>query len=177
MKADAVGRIVREVLGPWCKQMGLRRMGSLTWSARLPAGDHLTIWFQLSRDGWDDYAGSKLVVELQISPSAVVGAVAGPGATRDRLTRFFTHEQLARVTQMQNDVIRKLTKPPAGHFIYACDEGIVDWYDAKFETVGSDYRMHDDVWFRYHDAHDVRRWAIFVLDRLPDVVRELAPDA
>ena len=55
---------------------------------------------------------------------------------------------------------------------------VIDWYLKKFEPV-SDFASvrfsHSDVWFRYHEPEDVRRWANFVLEILPQALAAFAP--
>jgi hypothetical protein len=105
VKADAVYKVVREVLQPLCKQLSFIRIGSLGWTAQTSESEHFTFWFQLSRDGWDDHAGSSFVVEFQRAPSPTPGAL-GLGTRRNRIGDLLSKEDRALVTPMQNDVVR-----------------------------------------------------------------------
>jgi hypothetical protein len=173
VKANEVYKVVREVVGPWCRSAGFKRTGSLGWYA--PVGDHevLTFWFQISRDGWDDYAGAKFVVAFLRADSPTVEAQES-GAVAHRLAHFLSDEQLATVKAMQNDVIRKLARPGRGYFIHQCPPDVVAWYEAKFDLVTKDYQRKDDIWLRYKDEEDVRRWARFVVALLPGIVARMA---
>jgi hypothetical protein len=68
VKSTDAYRVIRPVIAPWCKAEGFSRTpgGMLGWQRR-QAEEHLVFWFQCSRDGWDDYAGSKFIVEFQLS--------------------------------------------------------------------------------------------------------------
>ena len=171
MKADAVARIVREAMKPLAKEHGLKRTGALGWHAPIPGGEHFVLWFQLSRDGWDTYAGNKMVLELARSPTPTIGC-----GERARLARFLHDADRALATRMTNDVIAKLVKPPPTHPILAMEARVAHWYLAKFEPMTADFAPRDDLWLRYHDAQDVRRWADFAIARIPRAMEELTPE-
>src|SRR5947209_20581405 len=73
-KASEVYSIARSVLSPWCRMQGLKRTrgGMLGWYAPLER-NYWAFWLQVSSEGWDPYAGSKFVVELQISKRQDIG--------------------------------------------------------------------------------------------------------
>ena len=141
----------------WYKQVGDR---------------YVVFWLQCSQDGWDTYAGSKFVVEFQFSPSATIGA-AGVGCVRERLPHFLSEAELNRARELQNRVIAKLQRPPSDYFVLQMETRVVNWYLEKFEPVHQPYKSTDDIWFRYHDESDVRQWAEFVLNLLPNTIAKL----
>jgi hypothetical protein len=169
MKSTEVYKIIRDTVGPWCKQQGFRRTsgGMLGWH-RPEGAEHLVFWFQCSQDGWDAYAGSKFIVEFQVSDSSQIGV----GTRRYRLPYFLTEHELNQVRSIQNAVIARLPTPPRDYYIFGLDRNLVDWYQAKFRTVQEPYSSRDDIWLRYHEPADVRRWAEFLLSVLPRVVSE-----
>jgi len=134
-------------------------------------GKNLVFWFQVSRSGWDDYAGSQFVVEFQLSESEKPGAVGG---FRQRLPHFLTESELARVRQMQNAVIASLPQPPRGHAALLMGEQIATWYLRKFAPVSEVYHSKIDIWFRYHQPDHVKSWAEFVASVLPRITAEIA---
>jgi len=173
MKSTEVYREAREVLAPWCKAHGFKRLagGLLGWHK--PFGEmHLIFWLQCSQEGWDPYAGSKFVTEFQFSPLPRIGA-HGAGCVRHRLPSFLTNDELEFVRENQNKVIRSLPKPPAHHFVLQMDQRTVDWYLAKFKKVEVPYKVTDDIWLRYVNHEDVRCWARFLLGVLPRIVQDL----
>jgi len=169
MKSTEVYAQLRSELGPWLKSTGFKRAnGFLSWSR--PQGDeYLTVWCQISQDGWDDYAGSKFVVELQLAPEPDVGAV---GTARKRLSAMLNEEQRETVRQIQNRVISSLSKPPKTHPNLNISSEISDWYLAKFETIGTPYPENHDIWLRYGKAEHITEWAQFILQVLPGCVTE-----
>jgi len=171
MKSTEVYACLKEVLGPWTKANGFKRTKSfLGWFK--PHGDRfLTFWFQCSRDGWDDFAGSKFAVEFQLDQMSEPGGLG----TRARIARFLDSNQLERAHQLQNDVISKLEKPPSGHFLLQSAPELRDYYLSKFQLLSVPPTNQSDLWLRYHDEDDVRRWGSFVLDALPGILRSLAP--
>ena len=173
VKSTEVYRTARQVLASWCKEHGFGRNkgGMLGWYK--PIGEKFIVfWFQVSQDGWDEYAGSKFVVEFQISDKPIIGA--GESNRRWRLPKFLNEDELETVRSVQNAVIAKLKKPSQSYFILQLPDDVVSRYLAKFERVVKQYHPTDDIWLRYKDEEDVERWAVFVKEKLPEVVRFLS---
>jgi hypothetical protein len=167
MKSTEVYATLRRGLDPQMRAAGFTRADAfLSWSR--PCGErHLVVWCQVSRDGWDAFAGSKFVVEFQVSPKPLVG---GASACRRRLTTLLDDAGRARVREIQNAVISHLPRPPRTHPPLVVSPRTAKWYLAKFELVGDPYTERDDVWFRYAGADDVRRWAEFIAERMPECI-------
>jgi hypothetical protein len=53
-------------------------------------------------------------------------------------------------------------------------EKVRSWYLAKFEPELGPYTGHSDVWLRYYDEGDVRRWGEFIAEVLPGAVSRIA---
>jgi hypothetical protein len=173
MKSTEVYRAIRQLVGPWCKQNGFKKTSSGMLGYIKPQdGRYLVFWFQCSQEGWDAYAGSKFVVEFQLSSLDHIGACAGE-YTRNRLPHFLDENDLERVRQMQNRVISKLTVPPADYFVLKISDQVGKWYLSKFQSIDQPYTASDDIWFRYSDEEDVTRWSEFVLEILPKAIARL----
>jgi hypothetical protein len=176
VKSSDVYAILRDVLGPWCKESGLLRTkgGMLGWYEQISKGSFLTFWFQVSRDGWDDFAGSKFIAEFQRGSDSRIGT----GTLRHRLCHFLGREELATVQSIQNDVIRKLVKPlSTEHVVYTLPQSLIDAYEARFDEVRTPFRPIDDVWLRYVERGDVERWGRFLLPLLPRIVETMSSDS
>jgi hypothetical protein len=173
VKSTEVYSIIRQALASWCKEHGFRRTegGMLGWYK--PIGNQFIIfWFQVSRDGWDEYAGSKFIVEFQISDEPFIGA--GHHNQRWRLPKFLNEDELEHVRRIQNAVIAKLEKPNRDYHVFQLGDDVVNWYLAKFNPIVERYSRTDDIWLRYKEKEDVKRWAVFVKDMLPKIVRWLS---
>lgn len=176
MKSTEVYSIVRSALGPWCKQQGFKRTkgGMLGWYR--PVGNWFVLfWFQVSLDGWDPYAGSKFIVEFQISDEPRIGSLRA--VHRSRLPKYLSDDQLERVRELQNRVIARLEKPKRDYHIFQMPENIVTWYLAKFDAVSKRYTQSNDVWLRYRYAEDVEQWAYFIKGVLENLVPSLVATA
>jgi hypothetical protein len=167
MKSTEVYKLLKSELGPWFKSSGFKRADSyLSWSR--PHGDsHITAWCQVSRDGWDEYAGSQFVVEFQRAPEPIVGATS---ARRQRLARFLNDDQRESARRIQNNVITSLRTPPKTHPTLHVSPEVTKWYLAKFDPVAAPYPEHHDIWFRYAEPVHVTLWAQFILQQLPECV-------
>jgi hypothetical protein len=167
MKSTDVYALLKSELGPWFKASGFKRADRfLSWSR--PHGDlHTTVWCQVSRDGWDEYAGSKFVVEFQLAPEPIVGAGA---KRRQRLASLLTAEQRESARRIENAVISSLQKPPRAHFALHVSPEVTKWYMAKFDAVAVPYPEGHDIWLRYVRPEHVSDWAKFILPLLPGCV-------
>jgi hypothetical protein len=138
-----VYRSVRTIVGPWCKSNAFKRGSSGLLSYFAPVGqNNLVFWFQVSRDGWDDYAGSKFVVEFQLSEDPRPGT---PSGFRQRIPYFLTEFELARIRQIQNSVIASLPKPPQSHFALSISAEVSAWYLERFKPISEPYRSTSDI--------------------------------
>ena len=173
MKSTDTYRIIRQVIGPWCKQNAFRKgPGGMLCYVRPQDSRSVVFWFQCAQVGWDAYAGSSFVVEFQFSTLARPGAF-GDDCVRDRLPGFLDKLDLERIRQMQNDVIKKLKLPPEDYYMLAVPENVKRWYLDKFKPVELPFKRSGDIWLRYHDEEDLTMWAEFVLERLPKVLARL----
>ena len=145
VKSPEVYAAIRDGLGPSLKSLGFRREKAfLSWS-REREGQQTVLWCQVSRDGWDDYAGSKFVVEFQRSNSPEVGA---PSSARARLAKFLTDDQRAEAGRIQSQVIASLSPPPHTHPALHVSPDATRWYLEKFEPLPRVYGPGDDLWLR-----------------------------
>jgi len=82
---------------------------------------YLIIWFQCSRDGYDQFAGSKFIVEIQISETNEIGTTS---IVRQRIPFFLSAKDFESITKIENEVKEKLQKPPKCYFIFSLAEDI-----------------------------------------------------
>lgn len=103
MKSPEFHAGIPDGLGPSLKSLGFRRdKAFLSWY-RKHDGQQTVLWCHVSRDGWDDYSGSKFVVELQRSNSPEAGT---PSSARARLAKFLTDGQRAEAVRIQSQIGR-----------------------------------------------------------------------
>jgi hypothetical protein len=167
MKSTEVYASLRNELAPLLKSLGFKREKAFLSWARLHSGQYTVLWCQVSRDGWDDYAGSRFVVELQRSDTSEAGARA---SVRARIAELLTDEQRAGVWRIQNQVIADLVRPPRTHPKLHVSPELTQWYLKSFEWVCTPYQVNDDVWFRYATPDHVRVWAEFLRRAIPESV-------
>jgi hypothetical protein len=167
MKSPEVYAAIREKLGPQLKFMGFKREKALLSWSRPRGGQHTVVWCQVSRDGWDDYAGSKFVVEFQRSQSPEAGA---PSTGRARLVRFLTNSQRAEASRLQSQVIADLSRPPSTHPMLHVSPDVSRWYLDKFEPLRGVYGPGEDLWLRYAKPEHVQMWADFLCGVIPACV-------
>jgi hypothetical protein len=167
VKSIQVYASIRNELAPLLKFLGFRREKAFLSWARQHNGRYTVLWCQVSRDGWDEYAGSKFVVEFQRSDNPEVGACPG---TRARIAKLLTDEQRDEVLRLQNQVISCLARPPRTHGTLHVSPEVTRWYLEKFEPVLTPYRVDDDVWFRYARPEHVIAWAELLRRVIPGCV-------
>ncbi|WP_294185003.1 hypothetical protein [uncultured Sphingobacterium sp.] len=170
MKSTEVYRIINRIIFPELKSLGFKKTKSGMLGFYKQLKDHnLVIWFQCAQGGFDTYAGSKFVVEVQISKNNDIGS---PSVFRERIPFFLTMDDLTTVTILENRVKDKLRFPPSSHYIFAMDEKIQLWYKKKFEKVENIYTNSSDIWLVYFDETDIRNWVEF----LQPIIRKIVLD-
>jgi hypothetical protein len=164
MKSTAVYATLRSIIDPWSKEAGFKRKSGGMLSYFRPSGEVFeTFWFQCARGGWDQYTGSQFTLEFQSAPVPS----PGQGGPRWRFPTLMTAAELEQVRFLQNVVIRKLRRPPSDHWAHGLVGDTRKWYFAGFDLIGVPFHEHSDVWLRYADDEDVRRWGEFILPLLP----------
>ena len=168
MKSTEAYKLLREEMGPWTKAQGFKRAKSMLSWYRPHKDKHIVFWFQVSKSGWDAFAGSQFTVEFQLSHDPIVGA----GDRRERLGKLLSDSVREELRGIQNSVILSLPKPPADYFIFQLSENIQTWYLRGFEPVTEPYSQNTDIWLRYYTSYHVRRWGQFVLQQLPQCIKQ-----
>jgi hypothetical protein len=168
MKSTEVYRTIREMIAPWCKAQGFRRIksGLLGYYKPLDEG-YLVFWFQCDQWGWDDFAGSGFIVEFQISDEPLIGR----GTRRTRLPLLLNDEQLEHLRQAQNQMISQLNPPPKHHRVFHISPDYTRMLLERFKPVTETELNPFQFWHRYYSIEDVQRWAVLILDLLPVVLR------
>lgn len=167
MKSTEVYSLLKSELVPWFKLEGFKRTkGFLGWS-RSHGGADTVIWFQVSQDGWDSFAGSGFIVEFQRSQDSVIGSSK---AIRQRLSRFLSNEEREEVRSIQNSVIAELHTPPRSYPLLHVSPDVAHLYLMKFNILNEPYPESKDIWLRYASPEHVRRWAHFIQGILPRCV-------
>jgi hypothetical protein len=59
MKSPEVYAALKDHLAPSFQAAGFKRAKAMLSWARPQQNHHFVVWFQVSQDGWDSYAGSK----------------------------------------------------------------------------------------------------------------------
>lgn len=128
------------------------------------------VWCQAEQRGWDTYAGSKFVVEFQLSPERAIG---GQTICRRRIGKLLSAAEREEARAIQNLVIASLRRPPKSYRVLNVCEEISASYLKEFNLVNEPYGERDDIWFRYASKEDLDRWAKFLVDRLPNCLRQV----
>jgi hypothetical protein len=168
-KAAEFRRIARAELKPVLARLDLQPQPSVGlggWTRAEPDG-WLVFWLQLSH--WNSgFAPDEFefTAELQLGDDPV----AGLGGPRRRLFDLLTTSEREDHRQIQNLVIAKTHLDQTWlDGLSPGDRAIVlARYMPRF--VPYDSRRDQDVWFRYVDVEDVRRWMKFIETVLPGVV-------
>jgi hypothetical protein len=164
LKSTEVYALLREALRSWFRAAGFKRdKGSLSW-CRMHEGAHTVVWFQVSQDEWDDFAGSKFVVEFQRSTESFPGAHP---SRRMRMAQLLPVAAREEMRVLQNSVIASLAQPPNSHYVLHISESVTQWYRKKFVRDARPYSERDDVWLRYATPDHVCAWSQFLLMHLP----------
>jgi hypothetical protein len=160
-------RLVREILAPALAGAGFSRPQSVGlggW-ARDEGGSWSVAWVQLSRSNYGNTPeGYLFTVEVQLGDEPV----AGTGRSRARLYGLLTDAERAEHLAIHNAVAVKARPRPA--MLGEPTTGDMDWYLSDFRPRSAPFEPFLDVWFRYTDEEDARRWLAFVARVLPGAI-------
>jgi hypothetical protein len=169
MKSQLVYSELRDRLNPLFKANGFKRSKTMLSWVRPHRELFLGAWCQVSHDGWDEYAGSKFVVEFQAGHEPTIGC----SIRRARIGKLLSDSDRETIRAIQNNVIAKLTRPHKDHGLLHAGEDIRACYLKKFDPVERPYQQSDDIWFRYGSQEDVAMWAQFLIAKLPEVFKQI----
>jgi hypothetical protein len=156
MKSTEVYKEISKFIFPNLQSKGFKKnkSGMLGFYKQLKEL-YLVIWFQCSRDGFDQFAGSKFIIEIQISETNEIGTAS---VVRHRIPFFLTDKDFDNITKIENEIKDKLQKPPKTYFIFNLADDIQNWYKKKFEKTTNKYNNESDIWFVYSDHADIEKW-------------------
>jgi hypothetical protein len=160
MKLTEVYKEISKIIFPNLQSKGFKKTksGMLGFYKQLKEL-YLVIWFQCSRDGFDQFAGSKFIVEIQLSETNEIGTSS---VVRQRIPFFLTDKDFDNITKIENEIKDKLQKPPKSYFIFSLADDIQKWYKKKFEKTTTKYNNQSDIWFVYYDQADIEKWTMFI---------------
>ena len=160
MKSTEVYKEINKIIYPTLKSNGFKKVTSgMLGFYKLLKEYHLVIWFQCSQDGFDIYAGSKFIIEIQISKSNDIGAAS---IFSRRIPYFLTEKEFNIIVKIENEIKDKLQKTSKNHYIFSLAENIQNWYTNKFKKVNKSYNNSSDIWFIYFDQADIEKWVKIV---------------
>ena len=155
MKSTEVYKEINKTIFPKLKSYGFKKTKSGMLGFYKKIKDYnLVIWFQCSQEGFDPYAGSKFIVEIQLGQSNEIGT----SFDRNRIPHFLTRSELDNIVKIENEIKNRLQKPPQNHFIFSLEDSIQRWYMRKFEKEDKIYSNISDIWFIYYDSNDIQKW-------------------
>lgn len=170
MRSRQLYSALREQLAPLFKANGFKRATTMLSWLRSRGDLYEGVWCQADQRGWDEYAGSKFVVEFQLGPEPVVG---GRTICRRRIGKLLSDAEREEARTIQNHVIASLRKPPKDYpLLNVCDE-VTTIYLKEFRMIERPYGDAEDIWFRYANEYDVGRWARFLVAKLPNCLRQV----
>jgi len=174
MNSTEVYGVLKRELSPVLKPLGFKRGKSFLSWFRIHNGLCTVLWCQVSRDGWDDYAGSQFTVEFQRSSDSEAGSHS---KRRMRIAKLLSESQREHVWRIQGQVIASLRRPPSNHPTLSVSPEVAKWYLAKFEKPSRRYDQGDDIWFRYANAEHVAVWATLLARLVPKCVGSIEEDS
>ena len=170
MKSREVYQEINKIIFPNLKSNGFKKTkgGMLGFYKQLKEY-YLVIWFQCSQYGFDQLAGSKFIVEIQISETNEMG---NPSIVRERIPFFLTEKDFENIVRVENEIKYKLQKPLKTHYIFSLTDNIKNWYKKKFKKAIIKYNNKSDIWFVYFDQADVEKWTKLIEPMLNKVIHD-----
>lgn len=167
MKSTEAYKEIREVIEPWCKMNGFKRLRSSIRAWYKPIDERfLILWFEVSKYGWIEGIGSSFYVGFQLSKSKELYSNS-QGTFSKRLPVFLTSEEVEVFRKFRDEIVASLPLLPA-----ASDLESIRELDLKNEDYNYDNK--GDIWCRYYTAKDVNHWASLILPIISRVVSKLS---
>lgn len=170
MKSQELYSALRVHLAPLLKASGFKGATTMLSWLRSRGALYEGVCCQADQRGWDTYAGSKFILEFQLGPEPVIG---GQTVCRRRIGELLSTTEREEARAIQNRVIASLRRPPKSYPVLNVCEEVSTLYLREFDLVNEPYGERDDIWFRYASKEDVDRWAKFLIDRLPNCLRQV----
>ena len=170
MKSQQVYSALREHLAPLFMANGFKRTRTMLSWARAQGDKYIVVWCQVDRRGWDVYAGSKFVLEFQLSHEPVVGISS---VRRQRLGEMLSTNEREEIRTIQNKVIASLHRPPRSYGLLNVSEELSTLYLRQFQPIDKPYSDREDIWLPYANRHDLDMWSKFLVAKLPEFFRQI----
>ncbi len=169
MRSQETYSALRARLAPVFKANGFKRARTMLSWARAQGDKYILVWCQVDRGGWDAYAGSKFVIEFQLSYEPVVGTSS---IRRQRLGKMLHANEREEIRTIQNKVIASLSRPPRSYSMLNISEELSTLYLRQFQPIDEPYSDSEDIWLRYASEDDLDMWAKFIITKLPEFLRQ-----
>jgi len=143
------------------------RGSSFAWT-REESGEHLTLWAQCDKYGWDVLWGSTFTLELQLAPTA--GIATGGIAHRYRFAHMLDASQLEDLRLRNNKVIQELPGSVSGSAVDYLEPDGTRTTIVGFRPISEPYVDGVDVWMHYYTVEHVLGWVQMIRLLLPRLV-------
>jgi hypothetical protein len=160
----------REILSPILSGLGFSRPRTVGFGGwvRDQGPNWLVLWLQLSTTNYGDRPeGYSFTVALQLGEEPYAG---GGQSVGNRLYELLTEDERAELVSIHNAVMEKVSANPSVLMLPFMMPSYRARYLAEQEPRETPFGPNDDPWFRYTDAHDVRRWLDFIGRVLPGAI-------
>lgn len=156
----------RSVLAPLMKVDGFKRLsgGRLGWTK--PCGtEHLSLWFQCDKWGWNAVWGSTFTLEFQIAPEA--GEAMTFKGRRERFGYLLEgFQELDDLRRMNNVIIERLPGTVRNQAVTVVDDNGKTFVLEGFLNDPEPAVYGRDLWLNYYSPEDVQSWAEYFEKKL-----------
>jgi hypothetical protein len=175
MLAKETYKLLRTIVGPWCRERGFRSVkSSYLKYVRESEQNPVILEWQCHHHGWEKHKGSKFTVWLRRGEATEFGS-----RISDRLTSHLTLQDLEFIRARQNKIVASIPQPPVSYvndIIHGFERAFRDpapmiaSYLSDWQLVETPYLPTDNIWFRYFSEEDVRAWALVLLRYIDPLV-------
>lgn len=172
--AKQVHALLRSELGSTLESARFSRIrGSLfAWTHEVN-GQHLTLWAQCDKYGWDNSWGSTFTIEFQLALSP--GVATGSIASRQRFFHLLNAEEREELRFRNNAIIGELPGSVSGSAIDYVEPDGTRTTIVGFRPRVEPYIQGVDVWMHYYTAEHILCWCNQLRGSLPHLVSRMAP--
>ena len=175
MKSTEVYKTINVIIKEDFKALGYKKTkGGMLGFYKQINELYVIFWFQCAQSAFNFYTGSKFVIEFQLSETDGIGAKA---IERNRISHYLTQEELKYITKKENEIRKKMKKPPSNYPLLNMSDDIKKWFLKNYEPVKDVYNNDMDIWLRYIEEKDIKEWAEYfknIIKRIVGILEQKA---
>ena len=143
------------------------RGSTFAWSQSV-SGQHLSVWAQCDKYGWEPQWGSTFTLEFQVASSP--GIATGSILQRQRIAHMLAPGELEAMRTINNKIIAELPGTASGSAVVLTEPDGAEITTIGHRPAALPYIRGVDIWMHYYSVEHLMQWAQWLRALLPQLV-------